>query len=305
MNRYLHLAVVFLIVAFGIGTPGASAALTPDPQTCEGYPEQRVFLESQVWWKDETTSEAEGRHLHLGTCFPLHESISGVLHLDVRIMVHNMANHGAIKKLRVQIFNNGSSSVNTTAVDLALNCTTDDCVWWQPIDVDTTRVPYDGRWEFRITANIPETVQGHRMYETTRWHAILNNGKPVKDGTSSKRSPGAGGWYEGASYMNVFCGTDGSGYDFVTKVQSGVVKLTCKFDRKTAFASIDPAFHAEPPHEGTILFNSKSGGIYTLTINTTTLSNGAHKLFLRTEATGTNPPGTGAGVLVLPFTVQN
>ncbi len=305
MNKYAYSALIGLAAVFGIAMPGVSAAHDDaNPQTCEGYPEKRVFLESQVWWKDSTTNESEGRHLHMGTCFPLHQNVQGVVHLDVRIMAHNMENEGTIKALRVQIFGNGSSGQFTTKLPLSLDCQSDDCMWWQDIDVDTRKVPYDGRWEFRITANISDTAQGHRMYQTTRWHATLANGKPVQDKPNPARSPGAGGWYTGTGYMNVFCGIGGTGYDLVTKVQSGVAKITCKFEGKNATASIDPAFHDEPPNEGTVLLNTNSGGTHSITINTASLGNGAHKLFLKTDATGVNG-GTGSGVLILPFTVQN
>lgn len=280
-------------------------AQVADPLACTGYPEQRVFLESQGWWKDSTIAEMEGRHIHLGTCFPLHQQVRGIVHFDVRIMLHNMANWGAINLLRVQIFNNGSSSQFTTSIPLKLTCPTDDCQWLRPIDVDTTRVPYDGPWEFRMTANIPKTAQGHRFYQSTRWHAILANGKPVKIGTNATRSPGAAGWYTGADYTNVYCGIGDSGYKFVSTPQSGVVALTCKFDRQTAFASLDPAFHSEPPSEGVVLLNDLTGGTKTITVDTSMLSDGRHNLFLRTSTTVTKPPGTASGVLVLPFTVSN
>jgi hypothetical protein len=43
----------------------------------------------------------------------------------------------------------------------------------------------------------------------------------------------------------------------------------------------------------------------TITIDTTRLSNGPHRLFIQTQAHGTKPLGDGSGVMTLPFTVDN
>ena len=48
----------------------AEAQTLPDSLTCEGYPEPRVFLESQSWWVD-AHRPYPGAQIHWGTCFPL------------------------------------------------------------------------------------------------------------------------------------------------------------------------------------------------------------------------------------------
>ena len=47
-----------------------------------------------------------------------------------------------------------------------------------------------------------------------------------------------------------------------------------------SFASLDPAFHASPVNVGTVLLDVPGPYLGTLTLDTTTLSNGVHKLFL-------------------------
>jgi hypothetical protein len=222
------------------------------------------------------------------------QTVRGVVHFDIKVMAHNMP--GAIKKIAVEAFGNGS--IQSKAVDL--NCATMDCTWWVPFDFDTTKTSYNGRWEFRLRAIVPTTPNGNKQYNSTRWHATIDNaGKPVKNGAESlSRSPGGAGWYTGIGYMNVFCGP--GGYDFVRQPQRGVVSLSCKFDQQTAFASIDANFHAGDP--GKVVLDS-SGGTKTITIDTRTLTNGKHRLFMRTDAK--TSAGTGSGAQALFFEVQN
>src|SRR5215210_8747802 len=69
--------------------PGVARA-THAPGTCDGYPQPRVFLESQAWW--QTAPSAFGSdfgHVHAGTCFPYLQSISGVVPFDVVTKLHD------------------------------------------------------------------------------------------------------------------------------------------------------------------------------------------------------------------------
>lgn len=290
--------ILFFIILIAVS---ATASAAGDPTTCAGYPEKRVYLQSHGWWQAPGVA-FPGKHVHLETCFPLHQKVKGIVRFDTIIRLHAMQNNGAINLVRVQIFNNGTPDQFTTQKSVNLSCSVTDCSWVIPIDVDTTRVPNDGRWEFRMTANVPKTAEGNRFYQTTRWSATLNNGKIVKNGESLNRSPGAAGWYTGVDYQNVFCGPN-DGYSLVSSPKSGVVTIACKFEMQTAFASIDPNFHAGDP--GKILLNYSTGGMKNITIDTRKLSNGPHKLLLRTDAKVTKPQGTASGVLVLPFTVAN
>jgi PKD repeat protein len=294
--------LVTLTVTNTAGTDSATRTITVQSATatseCSGYPEWRTFLESQVWWED-TTAPFPGRHIHLGTCFPLHQVVSGVVHFDLHIQAHQ--HPGTISKIAVEAFGNGA--IQSKAVDIT--CSVDDCDWWVPFDFDSTRTDYNGRWEFRLRAIAPVTPNGATMYNSTRWHATIDNpGKPLRDANeSADRSPGGAGWYTGVNYMNVFC-SDG-GFSLVHQPVSGVVQLTCRFDRENAFASVDPSFHAVPPGPGAVVLDSGIGGVHVVTIDTTTLTNGRHKLVLRTDAVGRKPAGIGSGVLVLSFEVQN
>lgn len=252
-------------------------------------------LESHGWWIEARAGEApEGRHIHVEVPFPLHQVVSGTITLPVTVRLHN--NPGRVSMVRVQVFDK-----LTTSVKVSLSCPGHECSWLVPVKVDTTQVP-DGRWEFRITANIKagDAAFGKRFYQTTRWHATIANGNgPIGAAKSpEKRSPGAGAWYEGTDYMNVLCGP--KGYDFIASALSGVVSLSCVFEGQTAIAEMDANSHAQ--NRGTVLLDT-SGGAKTVTFDSRKFSNGRHKLFLRTCKTISD--GTGCGQLVLPLEIAN
>ena len=278
-----------------VGAPDGS----PDPVHCTGYPEPRVFLESQSWWQDSSQG-FPGRHVHLGTCFPLMQVVTGIVHFDLHIQLHNQP--GTVNLVRIQVFDDGADP--TWKKDITLSCQTMQCDWWVPADVDTSLLPYDGRREVRMTANIPLTRTGGHQFETTRWAMIIANGKPLQDYGTGRF--GAAGWYTGSDYSNVFV-TETEGLAFVYQPQSGSVTLHIKFEKPNGFVSIDPAFHAMPtPNLGRVLYDGPGSGTYAITIDTTKLSDGPHKLFMRTDDPNViDPPGTASGILVLPFTVQN
>ena len=141
------------------------------------------------------------------------------------------------------------------------------------------------------------------MCNTTRWCYFIDNDKPREDycGGSRPERFGTAGWYEGVSYMNVF--TRSGGFDHPWK---GTECFRANFEHGTGFASIDPRFHATPPDEGQVLYSGPGARLWRqICVDTTTLGEGWHRMFLMTEAEGTDPAGTGAGVFTLPFFVDN
>jgi hypothetical protein len=286
-------------------------ALTPPtaPATdCSVYPERRVFLETQSWWQE--SGDEEAHHLHMGTCFPLMEEISGIVSFNVRVMMHHRP--GKVSSMGVQIFGNGPSSYAKVPIDF--DCQNEDCSVEFRVSVDTAKAAYDGRWEWRFLTHIPDTNDPgtDKEFTTTRWHAILRNGKPSKDGPNVDRTPGAAGWYQGLEYENVFV-RNAEAMPFVREPQRGVVTLYVKADGSVRapnrlIVAADPAFHASPPNPGLVNFSGAATGAYqAVTVDTTRLTNGPHKLHLRAETdfASASATGVGTGVLVLPFTVQN
>lgn len=72
-------------------TPTASQG-GPNPLTCTGYPEPRIYIESQAWWSETTDLNPPsivGEHIHAGMCWPRYGTIvRNSLHVDLHILVH-------------------------------------------------------------------------------------------------------------------------------------------------------------------------------------------------------------------------
>ena len=67
--------------------------------------------------------------------------------------------------------------------------------------------------------------------------------------------------------------------------------------------SVDPHFHNVPVDRGKVIFEKAGPYVGSITIDTTTLSNGVHRLFMRTDSQVA--AGTGSGILAFSFRVDN
>jgi hypothetical protein len=287
--------------------PHEAAAATPNPLTCAGYPEPRVFLESQTWWIQTPgkTGTTFG-HMHVGACLPTERTVSGVVGIDVRIILHD--NPGEFDYWNPVLVSDTQELSLTHVTDLhGLTCPSGTCVGWSHADVDTRQLDYDGRQELRIRA-YTNTPDGNIMHSSINAFLDLANGKTVNplDRRAYQRGKG---WYTGSGYCEA---------SFLSAVPYGPVSGTWSptvliADHGAAddlavthhTIRIDPDFHATPPKPGTIISDGAGQlAATTLSIDTRTLANGAHKLHLRADCD--DPRGsTNSGVLVVPFTVDN
>lgn len=290
------LVLFFLLLALLLPFPVHAA---PDVLTCTGYAEPRYFLDSQAWWVT-TPGKAgpDNGHLHTSLCFPLNQTVRGVVPLDIRLTMHN--NPGQLRSIAVQVFTDkGATVVAQQKFTPALTCPT-TCAWWVRLEADTTRVPYDGRQEWRIRPKVVE-LDGKVMVGSTSYQTYLANGKPRNDYRSYDLIQGKG-WYTGASYA--VARLDGG---FPTAPVHGLwtIRFRCESDGppvRGCMALVDPDFHMGD--FGTVLLRQPAAYNGALTIDTTLLSNGPHKLVIRTDAP--NPAGsTNSGVLGIPFVVSN
>lgn len=271
----------------------------PDPVACTGYPEHRVFLESQGWWvQTPGQSGTDFGHVHVGMCFPQAQRVSGTVTLDVRLTMHH--NAGTLARLY------GGIETDTGGHDLwnvpvGLTCPHDTCVRWVQLQVDTPRVPVDGRVEWRFRPQV-KTTDGLNFTPSTGWQTYLANGggRPSVDYRSRDEAI-ARGWYDGAGYANAsimsvplapLAGTWSSnvildrGSDGIPITSHGIY--------------IDPDFHHGD--EGIVVREGSGPYRGTVTINAASLSPGAHRLVLRADAR--DPRGsTNSGLLVIVFYV--
>jgi len=271
----------------------------PDPLTCAGYAEPRVFADSQAWWMQTAgKTGTENGHVHTDVCFPFRQHVKGIVPLDIRLVMHN--NPGKLDQLAVQVWNGGTGASAKKSFSPALVCAT-DCEFWVHLEVDTTKHPYDGWQEWRIRPRVVEP-DGKQLIGSTSYQAYLENGKPIKNYRDPNFVQGKG-WYSAVNYAQARVT---AGYTYGAAV-SGKWAITIACDASNlpvtgCLATIDPNFHLLQPG---ITQHTNAGPFKgTVTIDTTTLANGPHRLVIRTDVNA--PTGsTLSGVLNLPFTVQN
>lgn len=295
-----------------------TSGAAPDTVNCTGYPEPRIQLENQSWWDPQpgpASHPGTGKqgHIHVGMCFPLYQHLSGpILHLDVTVKLHNMP--AIPSKIRVALYDD----VTWNSGIVVPPCATNDCTYTYPLDVPIALARYSGWREIAVYLNVTNAnAEVQRNWE--RWLVYLDNGKPsppAGQAGSVLGNPGGDSWYS-----NVPGGTTGQysqaqilrgdvPWDEATgqlTPLSGVWKPTAKYEAQSNFAYIDPALHAVPPSKGTVVYEAATAntGYHTqqLSIDTTALSNGVHRLVIGSGNQGTN--GTNTGVLSVPFLVNN
>jgi len=260
---------------------------SPDSLACTGYPEPRVWLESQAWWDSTGLAlpEKVGQHIHVGTCWPTtvdgrEATLDGPQRFWVRLMLHNQT--GKATKFRVS---DGSSIKKVVSVDIGPS---KDTTVWLPFDIDLSTWS-TGRREFRWTLNIPSNATGDRQYQSTGWQLCVRLCSPTY------RTPPwteGRGWYDnGHEYQNA---------RFLSPLPvaplSGLWTFKVRLLQKVAGGVfIDPNFHAGI--EGRRIAVAGYEGL--LTIDTATLPNGVHHLVLIAS------DGKSAGVQVVRFRVEN
>ena len=289
----------------GHGTGGGDSHAPPaGAASCAGYPQPRIFLESHSWWQDGVAPVApeRRRHVHVATCFPQGQAVSGNLRLDVKITLHN--NDGRVYRLRAEVREDDI----VVDRDVNLSCPGSDCEISVPIDIPTAAAS-DGRKEVRVRAYV-RRPNGTEYFPTTGWQAYFRNGKAA--GASERDSDViiGRGWYPTAEYANaeVASGNVSQLYGTVSGIWTPHVEMKPGTDGDpTTFsgAYIDPDFHHG--HRGIVVMERSGGFEGSLSIDTRRLANGRHKLLLRSDAVCSDcaPAGINSGILVVWFTVAN
>lgn len=300
MRRSGSVVVAVLLLAV-LTAPVGSAAGDPDPVTCTGYPEQRVYLDSQSWWL--TTPGQSGNnfgHVHTATCFPLQKTVRGVVHLDVKITMHE--NPGYMESLTVQLYNGTAHVAGQKKFPRGqYTCPVGTCTWTIPLDVNTAASPTDGSTEWRIRPKLVEP-DGKHMIGSTSYQTILANGKSVKNYRPIDYLQGKG-WYTGIEYNQARFIDDQFPYkvptsgtwNFQTECDSSKVPVS------ECLVTVDPDFHAG--NKGKVLYEAAPGtGKKSFNLNLGTLSPGPHKIVIR-SGSKTDQGSTQYGILAVPFSV--
>lgn len=316
--------------------PPPSATPTSVPGTSAmGCKKGEVPVDAQAWWMPQQGQSGNTfGHLHTSVCFPHMARLSGVVSFRIRSTVHN--NPGQFYRLMVQIFgpNHAHPGCND---DYAIVCKVFQpprtiatcqrsggtlspdgmtCTWVDELKVDTRLFDRDGEQEFRFRGFVREP-DGRDMRTSTGLHAVLENGHPRRDVNPAGRNYlEARGWYETVNY------TIARLYAPPTGPVAGVWQPRVELKPGAGgapvtswYAALDTDFHNGIP--GTPLCpstalgkgmdthcgNSEFRG--TLRIDTRTLSNGWHRLFLKADARSSRLDSTNSGVLAVWFEVRN
>ena len=282
---------------------GVTAGPTDPRVTCEGYPEPRVFLETQDWWDPIPVLNTLG-HVHLGMCFPVGQTVSGIVEFDLRVLLHD--NKGTLARVKEQDDKSEEHMLlfpNITPPDGGLR------EYWFEADINTGDMA-DGLRTFRWYADV-EHVNGNT--QTARMQLPLN----VRNASGGGDDPSAGelrfmNWYRVASPSRDW-GYVGPVIDQIPLTPiSGTwqVEINCSVNGDgnspgihRSLAHIDPSFHAMPPNPGTTVLDVEGAHNGTLDIDTTALANGPHKLAVRCQQVDGEELHEGVGVI--PFVVEN
>jgi hypothetical protein len=301
-------------VAAALVISGSAAAL-PDPLTCAGYPEQRIFLESQSGWANSVLPYGQAEHAHSGTCFPYNKVLSGTVTLDVVSKMHNVPGW-QLEFVRVQLASDQAGVQNAVILAPKQACYVDDCTFTTPISFDSSLYPA-GRYEFRVHTEIRKIRVSDglgkypRSLATNGWQACLHSCSGYTP--QAVDFPEGRGWYDLSSASG-----DTFGYENARLLSdpptAPVSGEWCPELRTlggaggqpvvSSFVSVDPAFHAVPEDPGLVVLEQAGPIEGPVCIDTTLLANGPHKLFIRAEA---DEPASAKlwGVLVVPFEVAN
>jgi hypothetical protein len=308
MRRAISAVIVgtLLIVA---STGSVSAA--PNPTSCAGYPQPRVYMAGPDRWQpiaglpDDPYVGKIG-HLHMEECFPLYQRVSGTLGLDIFFVEHH--NEGVGKDFRIHD-DLGKECFRTNVVvpvDSAGNGSL-----LKHIDLNTTCFA-DG---FRNIVMSWRIVQpnGNRMIVRQEAPVTIDNGKA--DNNWKTNFTLGGGWYkenDGSTARDwgyahgVILGfyplTPRSG-SWTLQVLYGRHPRSSAVREEFGRATIDPDFHHG--YGGVVVQNVAGGYKGPLTIDTTRFTNGLHRLVL---IECTNIPAENkehCGVQAITFVVAN
>jgi hypothetical protein len=328
-----RLLVVMVLAAAGPFSHSAMAAVTfpcfgaPAPYVAQydgssddldgvvdgvvSFAEPRVFLESQGWWVENGEPDPlNAEHIHVGLCYPQGERIrfqNGRVRWPLMIQLHNQV--GATSNfVRGGGFQDGSV-VPRASWNPAWSPVSNQEVRFAVLTKSRRSLTKCGRREARFTNNVPASMQGHRFYQSAGWQAYVPclRGLRRADYRSSDVMI-ARGYYESFDYVNVAL----RGNWKASAMAATPVPNEWTVSVGTAAGSTSYAVYVDPDlHHGSkgIVVAEGLGGDATrsVTIDTSELTPGVHKLMLVANETQLDPlraiKGTASGVLVVPFLV--
>lgn len=230
-----------------------------------------MFLESQDHWQPIPELGTLG-HVHVGMCFPLGQTVSGDLVLDIRVVMYQ--NKGTWIRLKGQddfSDNFYLEQPNVTPPDGG------ERIFWRHITVDTTQLA-DGIRHFRWYADVEHT-NGNTQTARANWPLDIENGGTDTNANSNVRFLN---WYQVANPERNW-GYTGPviGFPLTPVSNSLTLNVKCQVNGDSnspaldrSLISVDADLHHG--YDGIIVYSGAplNGNV---TINTSALPEGKHK----------------------------
>lgn len=294
MRRTVGLAVFLAALC-----PSAATAHLADPLTCEGYKQDRQFVDAQSWWSQTPGAAGEDfGHVHVGACLPEREEIRHRPGLAVRVIMHDNPGELSHVTLVSKTMARQADRIKDRSLR-GMTCPEGTCTEWLRWRINPRWFERSGLQELRIRGVVDEP-DGEVMRVSMNWQSYIYNGRPVEDVTERPFLRGKG-WYSGAGYCeagltSVPLPDDPVLAPWIPAVRIVDHELPDDLPVTHHTARLDPDFHNGI--EGTILRDGAGGYRGPLEVDAEA---GAHRLFLRADCD--DPRGsTNSGVLVVPFT---
>ncbi len=249
---------------------------------CSGYPEPRVWVESQDWWSPIPELGGMG-HMHMGMCFPVGQTVGGSVAFDLRVVLHH--NAGTLTRIKMQ------DDHSTEHLVLRPNQAVGDGVYWFNVSIDTRNMP-DGLRLFRFYADL-EHPNGNRQTARPMFPLRVENGGGDDNWSDRQHEMRATAWYREAK-PDLDWGYVGAvieSYNPGPYLGTAAFEARCFVNGENGDAAasspalsswsvhIDPDFHAGNPG---ILIAQGSGQLkQTIAFQTGGLSHGWHRLVVR------------------------
>lgn len=300
MTRLLGLTVLALLLFLGAGAGIAHAdtACTGAPADAPtvSYPEQRQFVDAQSWWQGPADSEP--RHLHIGACVPEREQLTGTIHLDYKIQLHD--NPDARVTYVAVVWESSGGDHTYHSVNPGWTCETAQCAFWIAFDIPVSAWDRSGLGAIRLRATAQQP-NGKEMRASLNVQDIIDNDKPRSDMTRMPYLRGKG-WYTGLNYCEAAVRTD------ITPLPDGpVLGGFTPWIRQLDHGSAD----ADPTHHDVRLDPDIHNGIPGLFLLdgpgpfdgpvVVAAAPGLHRVFAKTDCA--TEAGVNSGVLVIPVAV--
>lgn len=324
--------------AAALPTPTTGAVVpTTHPAGCR---DGELFVDAQDWWMPGPGQRGNNfGHIHTSLCFPHNQTVTGKLTLTVVSKLHN--NPGAFYGLNISSDKTISENRKRCSDSGALNCWRDrknprtlarctqtggtvadngmTCIWTDKITIDTKDFDTDGWKQIRVRALVREP-DGNDQRTSTGLQIFVKNGRQRKDYSALPHGPN---WTEGRGWYGGEVNYSNSGIqEPPTKPVSGIWQPAVSMARGADgiavtgwYAALDTDFHKGNPGialcpngvRGTGDSIQCGPGSFKgkLRIDTTKLTNGWHRLFLKTDARASALDSTNSGVLAIWFQVRN